>query len=148
MPDHEYDYEYWKLYWVGFVLLTLTCGRLKPLIEIALTFHLSYLYYLWNCFACATSKTVDSSIVWYLPSEIIDAHCTYNLPGVANRQSPSLQLTLSAHRKRLFSSLAAEPGRNMLSTATSSLFSLARRIRSAPTVLVVKWSLDFICDDR
>lgn len=74
-------------------------------------------------------------------------HLSYNIPGVANRQSPNLQSMPSAHRKRLFSSTAAEPGKNMLSTAISSLFSLALRIRSSPTVFVLKFNRDENSDD-
>lgn len=70
------------------------------------------------------------------------------IPGVANRQSPNRQSIPSAQRKRLFSSTAAEPGKNILRTAISSLFSLALRIRSAPTVFVLKFNRDENSDDK
>lgn len=70
------------------------------------------------------------------------------LPAVASRESPSRHSEPRAQRKRAFSSRAADPGRNMLNTAISSLFSCARRIRSAPTVFVAKLRLAFwLLDD-
>lgn len=70
------------------------------------------------------------------------------IPGVASRQSPNRQSIPSAHRNRLFSSTAAEPGKNILNTAISSLFSLALRMRSAPTVFVFKFNRDENSDDN
>lgn len=69
------------------------------------------------------------------------------LPGIAIVGSPNRHSYRNAHLNRLFSSLAAEPGKNELKTAISSLLSFARFIRSAPTVFVVKNSFDFISDE-
>lgn len=70
------------------------------------------------------------------------------IPGEARRQSPNRQSIPSAHRNRAFSATAAVPGKNILNTAISSLFSLALRIRSAPTVFDFKFNRDENSDDK
>lgn len=76
------------------------------------------------------------------------AQLSSQLPGIAIVGSPIRHSYRNEHLNRLFSSLAAEPGKKELKTAISSLLSLARFIRSAPTVFVVKNSFDFISDER
>lgn len=73
-----------------------------------------------------------------------NCHPTLKPPATVLVQSPIRQSNPRAHRKRAFSSLALANGRNMLSTATSSLLSFALRMRSAPIVFDWSRSLELI----
>lgn len=134
-PLHKCIYWFWKLGWSFINTYFDKCVR------IALCF---FVFNLTRIIEICTLCWMLNVGCWMLDK----IEYIWYLPGINIRQSPNRQSIPSAQRNRLFSSTAAEPGKNILSTAISSLFSFAFRIRSAPIVFVFKCKRDDSSDDR